>query len=293
METSAENGLQGYALAEHWLEVGQAKRALETLEQADPDDARTWRLRASALHAAEDNERLVAAAQEGLRIEPEDTYLMRLLAHAHIETGQPSRGERVLRNAIEIDPHFVGLWCDLAELYTDQNRPGRAREALDEALRIAHPENIEVKMTAAYFAAKQKRWDDAQRITEEVLRLDPDNAHAQVMLGAWKAERGGMWPNQWARHFETAARSEPSNTDVVDAAREARAVTHWLMVPLWPIHRFGWVTIWISGIVIGQIIRHAGNDTQAVVWVSFWLSYCVYSWVMPYALRRWLARGTR
>src|SRR6185503_17605352 len=74
-----ETDNSGLTLAEHFLHMGRPDAALEALERvggAAAENADAWRLRAWALADLERHREALDAAKSGLRIEPDDTYLL-------------------------------------------------------------------------------------------------------------------------------------------------------------------------------------------------------------------------
>jgi tetratricopeptide (TPR) repeat protein len=288
VSSEAQMQLQGFSLAEHWLQVGQPQRALDVLSTADIEDPHTWRLRAIAFHDLDQHPQCIAAAEAGLATEPEDTLLLRLLAASQRECGDLAAAERAVLAGLEVNPEDSSLLCEYARILMDANQVPKAREVIAHAGRVAPPDDIELLFTRAQLAWIENRRADGLRDVERILQLDSQNPYAQALIGSFKSERA--WPTEWARHLEDAAREDPSDADLVEAAREARLVSHPAMVPLWPIHRFGWVAVTVTGVVAAQIGRYTIGGTPGAIVAFTWFTYCVYSWVTPFLLRRWMNR---
>jgi predicted Zn-dependent protease len=279
---------QAFAQAEHWLDVRQPQRALDVLSTADVEDPHTWRLRAIAFHHLDEHQRCIASAEAGLQTDPDDTLLLRLMGASHRECGDLAAAERAVLAGLELDPEDPSLLCEYARILMDANQVPKARQVIEHAGQVASPDDIELLFTRAQLAWIENRRADGLRDVERVLELDPENHYAQAMLGSFKSEN--TWPSEWTRHMEDAVRADPSDPDLVEAAREARLVSHPAMIPLWPIHRFGWVAVTVAGIVAAQVAARAVGGTVGAIVVITWLTYCIYSWVAPWLLRRWMER---
>lgn len=282
--------LRGFALAEHWLDVDQAHRALDALATAEVEDPHTWRLRAVAYHELDEHERCIAAGEAGLLLEPDDPALLQVVASAHRELGELAVADSTIVAALHVDPQNPSLHCEYARILIESHQLPRAEEAVAHAARLSHPDDIQVLFLRASVAYEQGRPRDGLPAVERILELDPGNPYAQAMLGALKSHRS--WPSQWAPHMQSAARENPGNPGLVEAAREAQLVSHPLMAPLWPVERFGWVAVTVAGIATSQVCRHVVGGTLGAVVAATWFVYCVYSWTAPRLLRRWLRRGT-
>jgi len=80
----------------------------------------------------------------------------------------------------------------------------------------------------------------------------------------------------------------PGDDDRADAAREARFASHPLMRPLRPMRRFGAFRVWIAAMVILYGLRATGNRVAAGLFGFVYLAYCLYGWIIPPLVRRWM-----
>jgi hypothetical protein len=68
-------------------------------------------------------------------------------------------------------------------------------------------------------------------------------------------------------------------------ARDDRVIAHPLLVPLWPLFRFGALRTWLAAVAVLVMLRLV-LPSLAGVFGLLWIGYCVYSWVAP-PLVRW------
>lgn len=94
-------------------------------------------------------------------------------------------------------------------------------------------------------------------------------------------------------HYRQAAAARPTDASLGEAALDMRVARHPLMRPLYPMHRFGPLQTWLAWLAVSMALRAAGFTTLVLVLTPFWFLYCVYSWVVPPLLRRWLRRHWR
>jgi hypothetical protein len=62
------------------------------------------------------------------------------------------------------------------------------------------------------------------------------------------------------------------------------------MLPVRPFIRFGPLKTWLAALVVIYGLRLAGLPILAVAAGLIWALLCVYSWVVPPLLRRWMRR---
>ena len=129
------------------LRLGKLEAALVALAQIPPkerDRARLAKMRGEVLGALERWSEARAAYEEALRYEPDSIPVMAKLGLIEMEDGFHARGMRRMRTAIE------------------------AAEAQADLHDHARP-----YLYAAELCAQIKRWDDALRLTEKGLAMDP------------------------------------------------------------------------------------------------------------------------
>lgn len=279
---------QAVALARHYLHVDQPRRALETLERiADPDleDPELWTLRAAALHALDKPAEAARAAREGLARAPESPHLLYLLCDCEAQRGDAAAAERAILSCLRVAPESAPALCRYALLVAKEGQVDKAARLVEEAARI-DPEAGGVARARMIVAYLQGKDEDLARHGKARLAADPDDALTHHLLGQAMLEGGRV--DDAGRHLRTAARLDPGDNDLADAAREARFASHRLMRPLWPMQRFGAIPMWIAAMVVLYGLRATGNRAAAGLFGVAYFAYCLYSWIMPPLLRRWM-----
>lgn len=275
-------------LAEHYLDVGQPERALELLSRASADDAAVvLTLRARALLDLERNQEAADTAQQGLADEPDDPELLMLLALAEWKLDHHAEAERAVLAALELAPDEPALLCVYAHVVASAGQLEKAQRLVERAARI-EPERGYVARTRAEIAYLQGRDAEAQRHGLDALALEADDPQTHAILGAAGAERGRARLAE--RHLRTSAELDPSVEHYAEAARAVAVATHPLMLPLWPIQRFGQVPVWLAGVGIVLVGTRVAPAPVAGALVVLWLAFVAYSWIAPPLVERWVAR---
>ena len=70
----------------------------------------------------------------------------------------------------------------------------------------------------------------AASAAREVLRIDPQHAHARMVLG-FHEYQAGLPKEIWSDRLSSASRAAPEHPDLIPAARQARVLAHPLMAP--------------------------------------------------------------
>jgi len=275
------------ALARHYLDIEQPRRALEVLDGREHDvgDPEYWRLRATALIAVDGYREAIDAAARGLDLDPSDVGLLLVSALAHRGVGDLAAAERALLAALRIDPEEPALLSQYALLVAHAGQLEKAHRLLDEAERLdplaSHV--VHARGVIAYLSGDD---DAAARHADTVLVDDPEEPGAHLLRGSVLSERGSARAAR--RHFETAARLDPGDAEIARVARASRWATHPLLWPLLPIQRFGPAKVWLAFIALIGLTTAAGIAwLQGVVLLTY-LVFVVYSWTVPPLLRRWL-----
>ncbi len=281
----------GLALARHWLQVNRADQALDQLTRLPADEALSldaFVLRAAALHDLDRYEDAAAAAETGLGRFGPDPQLLAMLGTARRSAQQYEPAERALLDGLALSPTSVYLLCTYARVCLDVGQVEKARRLVERAASEDPEDDLvaHVRVLVAYASGQD---DEALRRSREALRIGPDEAANHALFAMASSVRGDVAAA--ARSYRRAAAAEPGNTELIEAAREARVNAHPLLWPLRPLHRFGPFPTWLA--VVGTILglRALGLPMIALGFGLVWVVYCVYSWIAPPLVGRWLRRN--
>ncbi|MBP2471750.1 tetratricopeptide (TPR) repeat protein [Crossiella equi] len=259
-----------FHLAQHWFGIGQYDRVLSTLGELQGEDAAGYAavvLRASALWlSARDAEAVVVATGGIARFGP-DPALLQVLGNAQHSLGQWPEAEGSLLAALHQLPTDAGLLCDYGRLCLSAGQVDKAAALADRA---AHHDPHAVRVGQLRGLVALARGEDAEAARHTA-------AHQDDVDTAYQS-------------FRAAAAAGPGNAEYVRAAREARVAAHPLLRPLRPLYRLGPVKVWITFLLVFLGLRLAGLGVVAGALALCWFLYCLYSWVAPPLVRRWLER---
>lgn len=281
-------------LARHYLQVGRPDQALEALTrlgEAAAMDAGAWEVRGRALILLGRHEEAVGALERGLALEADDADLLYLLAHAEMRLGRPPEAERHLLDALRLAPSSAALLLAYAELVARGGQFDKARALLQRA-EESDPADEGLARVRALLATLEGRDRQAVAETRAWVADSPDDAAAHYAVAATLATVGRS--DAGYRHARQAATLDPRVVEGDEEwFREQRLMSHWAMVPLRPVQRFGPAVVWGAAVAILLGLRFAGLDAAAAVFAVTYLAFVVYSWTAPPILRRVLRRRQR
>lgn len=260
--------------------------------------------------------------REVLPRHPSNRELLFHAAYIEYLTDSYAAAESAVHSLLAVDPGHVGGRDILQGIYSETKRPAEAEQVLIGLLRD-YPEEPYFYARYSTLMLKNLQAEKAEKLAAEALRLDPDHHSAQLAMTTARLITGRAdvaqhdlarlvknHPESMAtlamvvasladqgRHKEALAvaqemvRAYPDEQSYVDLVVELRKSTHWSLLPMWPMVKFGWAgsaAVWVLGIVLLRSTASLG--TLGGVMVGVWLLYVVYTWAWPPLLERWLRR---
>ena len=270
--------------ARHLMTLSRHGEALEELQKEfDSEDPSHWWLRGLALYGLYRIDDALNAAASGLRIDPENTLLLDLVARCHANRGDLVEAEQAILAALRVDPEDADLLALYALIVAKAGQIDKAKKLVAQARRI-EPENASALRLEASIAVARGEDREALLRSQEMLAINPEDSHAHLLAGEVLHDRGDV--DEAAEYLRTAVVSNPRDSVAAEIARENLVWRHPLMWPLRPLHRFGPAKVWIAGIVLLFLARSTKNTTLMLVAGLTWLAYVLYSWIMPPIVRR-------
>ena len=89
-----------------------------------------------------------------------------------IKTEKPEEAEKQLRKAVEIYPQFAAAWTLLGDIHRQRNEFDAARTDYARAA-AADPQFVNPEYGLTVIAMQEKKWDEAIRLSDHVLKLNP------------------------------------------------------------------------------------------------------------------------
>lgn len=227
-------------------------RSIDAVLAHDPQHFGARMLRANLHEEAKEYPSAERLWIELLRDYPENANCYAAYADLMLRTLHVDKARLLAEEGLRHAPEHHG--CLFALTLADFiNSPGSAQSDSLQKLLHAHPEHVGSSYALLIALADKGRNREALRIAQELLRQQPDSAQLVEMVRALKTQ------------------------------------THWSMIPMYPMQRWGWGGA-IAVTAIGMIgLRVAGSALPASVVtpiVLVWLGYCIYTWVWPSILKK-------
>lgn len=158
---------------------GETDKAIELFKSlsADPVRARTPQPRfelARAYLLKASPQQAIAALEEAIKLNPDFTEAILLLAQVQLQQGEPARAVEGTRNLLQKHPNMVPAQLLLAEAYRAAGRPDDAASVLREQIK-ANPKSAQAYLLLGVLLRQQNKLAEARSKFEKVLELEPDN----------------------------------------------------------------------------------------------------------------------
>ncbi|MEN0064382.1 MAG: tetratricopeptide repeat protein [Myxococcota bacterium] len=282
--------LQQLTLAERYLDIDQPEQAADVLSDLPIEALEVelaWWMRALVAKELGGPSAAMGVLRDGLARFPQSVSLLLVLADAQVENQDLVGAEDTLLRALAVDPENVEAHCDYALVSALAAHPDKAKALLARAAAL-DPESGDVwvaRYRLAYLAGDDRK---TRRLTRDLVARSDGQGKAVAMMGI-EAMKQGDHRAAW-RYLRRATASDASVVEMLgrDVLLEARALNHPLLIPMWPIERFGPGTVWIAAVVGLYGLRAANVDDTLVLYASLaFIAYAVYTWVAP-PFVRWL-----
>ncbi|MER6999667.1 tetratricopeptide repeat protein [Streptomyces sp. NPDC000410] len=195
----------------------QAEALLARRLAEDPDDVRAWVKLCRCHMGAKNGEQAVAAITEALKRDPEDVSALYMQAYAlrradHLDRAEAwQKAQDSLLEALRLDPDNSAVRALLAELLAYY--PTRRFEAFQlakEAVRL-DPQDVRAYEALWLAAAAIEDVETYKWALREVLRIDPTNAIALVLVSEQEASKPGTSAKQAADIYADALAVVPDS----------------------------------------------------------------------------------
>ncbi|HEY3556399.1 MAG TPA: tetratricopeptide repeat protein [Kribbella sp.] len=277
-------------MANHWLQIGRPERALSELEALPGEaalDLRADLIRGTALHQLDRNAEAVDALQDALNRHGPFPPLLHVLGYALRAEGKLAEAEAVFLQGLSLDPTDPDLLIGYARVCLFAGQAEKASALVERAAAQA-PESVVVSAARAEVAFALGKDRDMHRHSVEALSHDPEDPSARALHGTASMLTGDTRAGYDS--LRSAAAAQPGDEDLRTAAREAKLYNHPLMLPLRPFARVNPLVVWVGAVAVIYGLRAAGLGFLSFGFAMIWLAFCVYSWVAPPLVRRWINR---
>lgn len=260
---------------------------------------------------------------EALAHYPQDSSLLFAAARIDYDSGDSDAARHTLHQILAHDPDHYPARSLMVSILQDAGDLPAAELLLIELLR-EYPEASFQYARYALLMYRTLHIDKAKALAREAYRLDPNNELAlttcligDIIDGRRGAEQAGLArllqghpeSENTARMLIThlLARGQyraakriavellklyPNSREVLELVVQLDALSHWSMLPLWPLNRWGWAAsgaLYLIALVGLNLVRSQAPLFSSMATYTL-IGYCIYSWVYPPLLTRWLKR---
>jgi tetratricopeptide (TPR) repeat protein len=278
---------QAHVLVER-RRFAQARQVIAQGLKEYPENSELLYLGAFVDYSEDRNEEAMKAIQSVLARDPQHYGARRLCAHLHEEAKALAQAERLWIDLLREYPEDADCYCGYAELMLKTLNLEKAERLALEGLRHRpeHPGCLYV--TSLANVIRGRRGADNASLAQ-LLAAHPEHVRSSLALVIALADRG---ENRAAlRVAQELLRTRPESEHYVRLVRDLKMRSHWSLIPLYPMQRWGWggaIAVTFGGIIGLQFARANLPAAEANILGFVWLAYVVYSWTWPQLLRKWL-----
>ncbi|HSW04988.1 tetratricopeptide repeat protein [Aquabacterium sp.] len=224
-----------------------------------------------------------------LQLAPSHIGARLLMFVVEMETGRLPEAEMLILGLLREAPQQGELYAHYARLMLRGLNFDKASRLADEGLRFAPNLDICLRARALCDLVVQGQNIDSTALGRLVAG-DPHDLHTLrlVVIALLQAGRA----REAHQLAQTLLRADPTDASLLQMVQALRTTTHWSMLPLWPLQRWGWagsIGLWLLMLVGLRVL-----DRMAPAWSGpatlLLLAYVIYSWVWPPLFRRWVQR---
>ena len=278
---------EGHALIER-RRYSQARITVSQGLKNFPESSELQYLAAFIDYASERPEQAMQGVKALLAQAPQHYGARTLYAHLLEGAKELVEAERVWIDLLRDYPQSADCFAGYGELMLKTLNLDKARRLAQEGLRLA-PEHAGCLFLAAMIDLIRNRNGVESEHLQRMLREHPEQVRSAlalvIALSARGNDRGAL------RVAQELLRQQPNAGHLVTLVRTLKTRTHWTMLPLYPMQRWGWnaaIAITLVGIVGLRVAEQTLSSPVVDTLTWIWLAYVIYSWVWPRVLRRYL-----
>lgn len=265
--------------------TAQAKVRLAAAQKQFPDNIDLLLQSATADYYNGDTDNAWDSVQQVLVHDPDNETALYLVFELTFDKGDLAEAERLIISLLHADPSYAPYYARYGSVMIQSMNVGKAR-ALAEEGRGYDPEDPGCLALQTLCDFIENRQGASSHAMQQLLVRQPESVQTLALLMNALHDRGDFGGAY--RIAQELVRAQPDNEDFVDAAAEFKAVSHWSMLPLWPMRKWGHaasIALWLTVIVLVHLLKGANPVAAGAIAVSFFI-YVVYSWAWPPFLRR-------
>lgn len=230
--------------------------------------------------------------QQLLSADPSHAGARFLMFLVEMEHGELARAEQLILDLLRESPQHAPYYAYYARLMLKALHIEKASRLADEAVRLAPNDEHALHARALCDIALGRAPRDSAA-TIRLLAQHPDDARTmRLMVAALVHTQRVPEALRLAREL---LRVQPDDHELATQVRELRYATHWSLLPLWPMQKWGWagsVGLWIGVLIAMQVLGRVAPEHAGTFGLT-WLGFVAYSWVWPPVLRRLMLKEAR
>ncbi|MGH1541087.1 MAG: tetratricopeptide repeat protein [Arenicella sp.] len=262
------------------------KQAQQGIAQS-PENAGLYHAAAHIEWLCDEIELGLSIAEQGLGIDPAHEQLRYVFFNLLVESERYSEAEAIIADLISGSPEDADYLCAYSRLMMQTFYLEKARALCDEALRVS-PDHEPAQILNHLLNIIDGKKDQAADDLAILVRNNPENERLLGLVANSLVDQKRYSEAQ--RVAQELIRMDPGDSDYVDMAVSLRTINHWSSWPNWPLNRFGWVAsivIWLGAIGLIRFME-TSNNLWVTTFVFVYIGWVVYSWVQPPLLKKWL-----
>ena len=195
-------------------DVSGAKTLVDEALQENSRDNDALILRSNLALAVGNAPGAIADLCAVLRDQPNAVPVLRALAHAYAQNGEPDLAGEAIRNAVQVAPKDIGSRFDLAQSLIAQ---GSFEEAAPLLEQLAKDDPLNVQVLTALFKAQaaQKHLTEARATAAAIQKTRPDLPLGYYLTGL--VDENELKPSQAESDYEQALKLQPDATEALTA----------------------------------------------------------------------------
>jgi tetratricopeptide (TPR) repeat protein len=231
-----------------------------------------------------------ATIQRILEIQPDSFDARFLLARIRAEQEQYAEAEAVIIELLKEFPEVPVLYSFYARIMLQTSKVEKAERLAAEALRLdpGHQDALNVHVLCGFITSPgHEQRERLQKLLEE----HPDQEGSIVRLVQLLIDEGKT--REAYGLSRELARRNPDHERLVEMADSLRHASHWSLLPLRPMQKWGWagsIGIWVIvvGLLRSKILVGTPLEGYQTTIAFVFLGYVAYSWAWPPMLKRLL-----
>ena len=194
--------------------IPEAQKLLADVLDKNPRDNDALIMRGNLALAQKDPKSAINDLRSVLRDQPNAVGVMRSLARAHLDNGEPALAEETMRRAVDADPKDRAVRLELANLLVRLGKAEQAKPLIDELVK-QHPDDSSALAAQFSVDTAARNLTDAKASADALVASHPKTALGYYEQGKIVESQGR--PEDALRLYATALGLEPDSTESLEA----------------------------------------------------------------------------